>query len=143
MKAIDFSHGLRARLCAGAVLGLATMTSPVTAQHVYRCGNTYTQTACDGARQLGAVTSPSDDTISAAQDTAARERRLVDWFAAERREQARQASPALGITSPDRKTTNRARSERTGRAPTHGRKKLVQDADFVAVDPASKSKPRP
>jgi FKBP-type peptidyl-prolyl cis-trans isomerase len=63
MKSFKFTT-----LPAIALLGLATCPYSASAQTVYRCGNSYSQTPCAGAIEV-----PVEDARTEAQRTAARE----------------------------------------------------------------------
>ncbi len=77
-----------------AIVLPAFAPAPAHAQTVWRCGagaNVYSQTPCDGGREVAVADERSPDQVQAAQEVAARERRLADQLSAERRQ--REAPP--------------------------------------------------
>ena len=70
-----------------AIVLPAFAPAPAHAQTVWRCGagaNVYSQTPCDGGREVAVADERSPDQVQAAQEVAARERRLADQLSAER-----------------------------------------------------------
>ena len=124
-----------------ATLLAATPMFAAQAQTVYRCGNTYSQSACPAAKQIEV-----SDARSAAQQTDARrvagdERRLAADMRRERLADERSARPS-------------AAASLSGQAPVrvaiimperHHKKhntsaKALPTTDFVAYDPSSRKR---
>jgi hypothetical protein len=100
------------------------LASSLSAQTVYRCGNSYSQTPCSGA-----VTVPADDARSAAQRDAARKGLLRDQALAKEMEAARRAQEDL-VWAQDK-----AALARTAAAPRQAGKKSVARKKAASAKP--------
>jgi len=68
-----------------------------TDKAIYRCGNTYSAQACDGAKPLDVADTRSDAQRQQADELKGRDKRLAAWYEAGRRERDTIASaPAHG-----------------------------------------------
>jgi hypothetical protein len=141
-----------------ALAALAFVASGAAAQTVYRCGNEYRADPCPGGKAVRSDDlAASPDRLAEGRAVAAREKRLADDMARDRR--AREAVPppkagSLGPSGPARdqgpaasakpqpkKKANAKIRVLDGKAKGDGKIRVLDEKDFVAEVPA-KATPR-
>ena len=120
---------------------LMSLAAGAQAQAIYRCGDTYAQTACPQGRIVEASDPRSPEQRAEAQRLAADERRLGFEMARERRAEQAALKPALASGFNSRST----RPEPTVAPLAHAKKKPVAHkraatTDFVAQVPGSRQR---
>ena len=125
-----------ARLHVAALL--LSLVASAHAQAIYRCGDTYSQTACPQGRIVEASDSRSPEQQAGARRVAADERRLGIEMANARRAELAALKPALASGFDSRSRVSQA----TVAQVTHPKKKPVAHkrpatGDFVAQVPGS------
>ena len=129
-----------ARWTIAAILALASGVA--TAQTVYRCGSVYSRDPCPGAKAIEVDSRPSAAQRAEARQVAAREKRLGDEMARDRRVAEAAQKPALASSlgparvvaaapTPPKKTSKKKRKATTA---DDGR-------DFVASVPKVRKTP--
>lgn len=107
---------------------LATCFTPVAAQTVYRCGNSYSQTPCEGATTLRAEDPRSDAQRAQAKQALARDQALIKNIEAQRNSEEReQLQVAKRLAREQNAAAVQARAEA---------KKQAQDAARIAKQEA-------
>ncbi len=128
-----------------ALAALACVTTGVAAQTVYRCGNEYRAEPCAGGRPVKSDDlASSADRLAEGRAVAAREKRLADDMARDRR--AREAVPPRGASSlgPSRPSTDgspRTAATLKPKKKTKAKIRVLDEKDFVADVPRT-AKPR-
>ena len=129
--------------CIFAAL-LACAATEATAQGIYRCGDTYTQTPCAQGRVVDASDARSDAQVADARRVAADERRLASEMASDRRaEQAASRPLVLRIGGKAQRESAAHRVANADTAPPHKGKSGARQSpkiDFVSQAPGSRHK---
>ena len=127
-----------------ALAALAFVASSASAQTVYRCGNEYRAEPCAGGKAVKSDDlASSADRLAEGRAVAAREKRLADDMARDRR--AREAVPprtasSLGPARPATDQTPTASATLKPKKKAKAKIRVLDGKDFVADVPA---KPRP
>jgi hypothetical protein len=121
-------------LCA---LALAALASAASAQEIFRCGDSYSQTPCANAKVVALVPAATDAERAQAREVAARTKLLASEMVRDRRERERAIRPAtaisIGPTAPARAASSAASFKKK-----HAKKRSAADDgehDFVATVP--------
>jgi hypothetical protein len=107
---------------------------------VYRCGSSYQAAPCAGGVAIATDASPSPEQVAAAQDVAARDRRLADALTQDRERREAHAMPAQAIaigTPQPPHDTKPAKPAKPNSRKAHAAEK---DGVFVAMAPAAGKK---
>ena len=121
-----------------AIAALAGLAATVHAETVFRCGNEYTNVACNDATTLVVAGAATPEQRAEARDVARREKTLAAEMTRDRREQEALAKPALAgsLSAPRAAAAPQAAKKH---AKKHDKKAAIDEQhDFVAAVPKAK-----
>jgi hypothetical protein len=137
------SAALRAAFARCAVVvacALFGAAASASAEPVFRCGNSYSPTPCEGASALDVGAALDPRRRAEADAVAARERTLAVEMTRGRRERERVLRPAApaSLSAPPAATQPRGSGRSSGRASKKHRDDPAERSDFVAVVPSTR-----
>ena len=123
-----------------AVAALAGLAASVRAETIFRCGNEYTNVACNDATTLVVAGAATPEQRAEAREAARREKALADEMARDRRAQEALARPAqAGSLSAPRPAATPPAPAGKKHPKKHAKKAaLDEERDFIATVPKAK-----
>jgi len=128
----------RPHLVVAVACCLAATAAP--AETVYRCGSSYSQAPCDGAKAVDVGAPINAAQRAEARALAARERELAAELVRDRHERERAAHPAGAASLGAMPAEHAASAPRKNARATKKRRHESDEREFVAVVPAKVAK---
>ena len=122
-----------------AVAALAGLAASVRAETIFRCGNEYTNVACNDATTLVVAGAATPEQRAEARDVARREKTLAAEMTRDRREQEALAKPAhaASLSAPRTAAEPPAKAKKQAKK-QHKKAAIDEERDFIATVPKTK-----